>query len=261
MARRDRGFPSLLAVVVTACFALGVTGFVSTTPTSRSGKISVGIFAKETEELPPTRRTRTLWKPDVSDAEVLAIEKEIRESTKARLDLQRVEKLLEDDLEVEEKAIAPDWQVSLAAGSVAGLLTVGTTENWALAMFALVSVYLIANGDPLEEQTPVGATARVVGRATLHSLHALQPKIKAVARVALRGDDKIALLTDRIEQLEAENEKLRLWQKRRNAVDNSLSKYTLTQLKKMARENDLAVGGSKTTLLMRLAEADVLEDV
>jgi hypothetical protein len=101
----------------------------------------------------------------------------------------------------------------------------------------------------------------VVGRATLHSLQALQPKIKAVARVALRGDDKIALLTDRIEQLEAENEKLRLWQKRRNAVDNSLSKYTLTQLKKMARENDLAVGGSKTTLLMRLAEADVLEDV
>jgi hypothetical protein len=92
---------------------------------------------------------------------VLAIEKEIRESTKARLDLQRVEKLLEDDLEVEEKAIAPDWQVSLAAGSVAGLLTVGTTENWALAMFALVSVYLIANGDPLEEQTPVGEYCRL----------------------------------------------------------------------------------------------------
>lgn len=100
-----------------------------------------------------------------------------------------------------------------------------------------------------------------MGRATLHSLQSLQPKIKAVARVAIRGDDQIALLTDRIEQLEAENASLRLWQKRRNKVDNSVSKYTLSQLKKMARENDLAVGGSKTTLLMRLAEADVLEDI
>lgn len=158
MARRDGGFPPFLAFVVTACLAVGATGFVSTAPTSLSVKNSVQLCAKKTQEPPaPPRATRTLWKPDVStDAEVLAIEREIRESTKARLDLQRVEKLLEDDLQVEEKAITSDWQVSLSAGSVAGLLTVGTTDNWTLAMFALVSVYLLANGDPLEEQTPAG---------------------------------------------------------------------------------------------------------
>lgn len=108
------------------------------------------------DETPSPRATRTLWKPDVSDEEVLAIEKEIRESTKARLDLKRVEELLEDDLEAEEKKVSSDWQVSLAAGSVAGLLTVGTTDNWTMAMLALFSVYFIANGDPLEEQTPAG---------------------------------------------------------------------------------------------------------
>lgn len=153
-----RGFPFLLALVVTGCLVVGVTGFASTTSSSLSVKNVIELYAKKTKEPPaPPRATRTLWKPDVStDAEVLAIEKEIRESTKARLDLQRVEKLLEDDVEVEEKAISSDWQVSLAAGSVAGVLTVGTTDNWTLAMFALVSVYLLANGDPLEEQTPVG---------------------------------------------------------------------------------------------------------
>lgn len=152
------GFPFLLALVVTGCLVLGVTGFVCTTTRSLSVKNMVELYAKKTPEPPaPPRATRTLWKPDVStDAEVLAIEREIRESTKARLDLQRVEKLLEEDVQVEEKAISSDWQVSFAAGSVAGILTIGATDNWTLAMLALVSVYLLANGDPLEEQTPVG---------------------------------------------------------------------------------------------------------
>ena len=93
----------------------------------------------------------------------------------------------------------------------------------------------------------------------MHSLRALQPKIKAVARVAIRGDDQVALLMERIEQLEAENAQLRLWQKNRNAVDNSVSKYTLQQLKSKARANKLPVGGSKATLLMRLVEADAID--
>jgi hypothetical protein len=98
-----------------------------------------------------------------------------------------------------------------------------------------------------------------VGRATVHTLKAAQPKVKAVARVAIRGDDQIALLMERIEALEAENANLRLWQKRRTAVDNSLSKYTLAQLKGKARENKLPVGGDKSTLLMRLVEAEVID--
>ena len=98
-----------------------------------------------------------------------------------------------------------------------------------------------------------------MGRATLHSLQALQPKVKLVARAAFRGDNEVALLTQRIEELEAENASLRLWQQRRNAVDDSLSKYTLAELKSTAKKNKLPVGGSKTTLLMRLVEADVID--
>lgn len=104
-----------------------------------------------------------------------------------------------------------------------------------------------------------GAAARVVGRATVHAMRAMQPKAKAVARVALRGDDQMSMLIQRIEDLEAENANLRLWQKRRTAVDDNLSKYTLAQLKSKAKENKLPVGGDKTTLLMRLVEAEVID--
>lgn len=288
MARRSRDFSLFLSVLLAAFLcSTDVTGFGVSSPVStykRSSKTLSTLCA-----LKP-RATRTLYKPkgDESDGklldiEVLAIEREIQESTKARLDLQRVSELLEDDVEVEEMAATSDWQVSLAAGSVAAAVTLGTTDNWTLATFALVSVYVLANGDPLEEQTPAGeytslalflvcsfvayrsflgntgAAARVVGRATMHSLRALQPKMKAVARVAIRGDDQVALLTERIEQLEAENAQLRLWQKRRNAVDNSVSKYTLQQLKSKAREKKLPVGGSKATLLMRLVEAEAID--
>jgi len=93
----------------------------------------------------------------------------------------------------------------------------------------------------------------------MHAVNAWSPKVKSIARMAYRGEDQVALLTERIDALEAENANLRLWQKRRNAVDNAQSKYTLDQLKKKARKNKLPVGGSKTTLLMRLVEADVID--
>ena len=167
MARRSRDFSVCLSVLLAVCLCIvGVTGFgVSTSASRYAGsprQTRSTLCAKKTEALKP-RATRTLYKPkgdesDVKllDKEVLAIEREIQESTKARLDLQRVSELLEDDVEAEEMAATADWQVSLAAGSVAAAVTLGTTDNWTLATFALVSVYVIANGDPLEEQTPAG---------------------------------------------------------------------------------------------------------
>jgi predicted secreted protein len=87
----------------------------------------------------------------------------------------------------------------------------------------------------------------------------LQPKFRAIARVAFKGVSEEALLKQRLDDLELENANLRLWQKRRNAVDDSVSKYTVTELKQKAREHKLPVGGSKTELLMRLVEAEAIE--
>lgn len=87
----------------------------------------------------------------------------------------------------------------------------------------------------------------------------MQPKVRAVARVALKGDNDVAFLKQRIEELEAENANLRLWQQKRNAVDNSLSKHTIDELKSKAFQHNLPMGGSKTQLLMRLVEAGVIE--
>jgi hypothetical protein len=91
------------------------------------------------------------------DNELLLLEREIQESTKAELDLRRVAEILEDDGS-SNYANAPvdSWQVSLAAGSVAGAVTLGVTDNWLLAVIALSGTFVVASGDPLEEQTPAG---------------------------------------------------------------------------------------------------------
>lgn len=109
----------------------------------------------------PHRATRTLYKPKHQEEklvyEVMELEKDIRESTKARLDMQRVAEILEDDTTSTGKARhAEDWQVSLASGSVAALATLGITDSWTFAVLAFTGTYILANGDPLEEQAPYG---------------------------------------------------------------------------------------------------------
>lgn len=163
------------ATVLVSFFAVAVHGFGLSSLGPRS---SVKLAAKKTKEPRATevifspekdengaqipRATRTLYKPrsteviGVSETEVLAIEREIQESTKARLDMKRVAELLEDDVEAEEQTATSDWEVSLAAGGVAAIVALGTTDSWVLATIALASVYFLANGDPLEEQTPAG---------------------------------------------------------------------------------------------------------
>jgi len=175
MAPHARGFSVLLmavfAIMLSVCL-VSVTGFGVSMPVSSfmgSTKSPTKLNAKKSEAIVKPRATRTIYKPKADEngvqAEVLAIEREIQESTKARLDLKRVSELLEDDVEAEERAETSDWQVSLAAGSVAAAVTLGTTDNWTLATFALVSVYVIANGDPLEEQTPAGEKCGFLRRA------------------------------------------------------------------------------------------------
>lgn len=184
MMKRDKFCLLLIGLCLSACL-VSVTGFAPTrasefrsTSALNARRVTEVIRAtevisskadqeekrreKKKIENPFARATRTLYKPrateviGVSDAELLKIEREIQESTKARLDVQRVEAMLEDDMEAEERTTTSDWEVSMAAGGVAGVVAFATTDNLALASIALVGVFLLANGDPLEEQTPAG---------------------------------------------------------------------------------------------------------
>jgi hypothetical protein len=162
-----------LALLLTTCI-FGVYGFSTSPPTERKHlRSSVELFAKKplpfraTTSLssPDIRATRSLYKPkppeddlDLAqlDHELLQLEKEIQESTKVRLDLRRVSQILEEDGTSNAMAPVDGWQVSLAAGSVAGAVTLGVTDSWILAVLALSVTFVIANGDPLEENTPAG---------------------------------------------------------------------------------------------------------
>jgi hypothetical protein len=86
-----------------------------------------------------------------------------------------------------------------------------------------------------------------------------KPKIKAVVRAAMSDQEEIFLLKEKIKQLEVQNSDLQKWKRQRIAVDESLSKFTLDELKEMARRNKLPVGGSKSQLMMRLLENDVTD--
>jgi len=120
-------------------------------------------------------------------------------------------------------------------------------------------VFLLANGDPLEEDSVAGALARVVGRFTLQSVQASQPKVRAIARAAVRGDEELAYLSRRVAELEAENADLALWKQQRQAVDDALSDFNVDELKEKARSNRIAIGGTKSQLLMRLVEAGIVK--
>jgi hypothetical protein len=115
----------------------------------------------------------------------------------------------------------------------------------------------VANGDPLDEDNATGAVARQVGRMTIQSVESSKPKLKAIARAALTDQEEIVLLKQRIKRLEFAKADLELWKERRTAVDENASRYSLDELKDVARRNKLALGGTKSQLLMRILENGV----
>jgi hypothetical protein len=156
--------------------------------------------------------------------------------------------------------MASPWKVSLASASaVTAFVVLATNASLLIAGIVFVAVFFIANGDPLEEddENVTGSMARFVGRYTIQSVESSKPKLKAIARAAISDQEEIGLLKGTIRQLQTENKNLKLWKQRRMIVDQSLSFYTLEELKDMARRNKLPVGGTKSQLMMRLLENDV----
>jgi hypothetical protein len=160
----------------------------------------------------------------------------------------------------EETGLMRPWKIALAAsllGSTATLVFSG--NNLMLSAAVGAAIFLVALADPIDDQSLAGAAARVVGRAALRSVEASQPKVKAVARAVVTGQDELVALKQRVLDLEAENAELRKWKAMRIKAEDRLAEYSLPTLKNLARGQNLPVGGTKLQLLMRLVDARVIE--
>jgi hypothetical protein len=211
----------------------------------------------------------TSQKQDPSD-DIASLEREVMASVQAQLDTKRVvDAFLQNK---PSSSLVPSnsndplpepqqssWQVPAAAAVVASTFSFVIFHSPYVTALVLVSVYIAASGDPLEEDSLAGAVARILGRFTLQSVQASQPKIRALARVVVTGEEEILQLQQRLQQLEEENEQLLLWKTRRIRVDQVLPTYSLDQLKDLARDNGISVGGTKSQLLLRLVEAGIAD--
>lgn len=191
-----------------------------------------------------------------------SIERDVVESANARLDLQRVSKaLLYDDNSTLDQKIQPSskWTIPFAASIACGSATYFMLHSWLISLGVLFGVFVVAAGDPVEEDDIAGSLARVVGRVTINTYEVSKPKIKAVARAALTEGDDITLMQAEIDLLRSENESLKLWKQQREAVDSRLNEFDLARLKELARYHGIKIGGTKYQLLIRLVEAGVVE--
>lgn len=210
------------------------------------------------------KNLRLMTKKGTNEMEILALEKEVVASTKADLDLKRVTQALEVNTSSSEgpeqlAMLAAPWKVSLAAAISVSAFVFAATNSYIVALPVLVGVFLLGNGDPLKEETGAfGALTRLVGRVTIKSVESSKPKLRAMARAAITSEEEISMLKQQIALLQEESAKLSLWKQRRIAVDSSSAKYSLKDLKQLASQNSLPVGGNKSELMMRLVEAEVL---
>ena len=215
--------------------------------------------------LEPSREEEETTKNSVVEDEIKALEKQVLYSTQAELDLLYAKRALTAADTDTTTAMAPQWSIALAGGASAGFFVFILTQNIILGAVATLFIGIVASRDPVHEDDPAGAVARTVGRAALQGVQAAKPKAKALARAAWTGDEEILVLQQQVADLKqqqsalrAQNDALATWKRRRIWVDENLSSYNLQDLKELARNNQLPVGGTKAQLLMRLVEANVI---
>ncbi|CAB9521461.1 expressed unknown protein [Seminavis robusta] len=192
--------------------------------------------------------------PVVADDDIFVVEQQVRASAQARVDQASVTRAVEQV----SPPVVSTWSISVAAGVAAGIACLVATQSLVLAGMATAGIAFVASRNPTEEDNPVGAIARMLGRKTLDTVVEVTPKAKALARVALSGQDELDQLRMEKEQLQTEVKQLRLWKARRTWIDERGPEYNLQQLKELARQNNLLVGGTKSQILMRLIEARII---
>jgi len=152
------------------------------------------------------------------------------------------------------------WQVSFAAATVSSVLVFTLFfHNVYMAVFVFGVVFLVASQDPVNDESLLGAVARLLGRQTIQSYEASLPKLKALARAVVTGEEEILQLQHKLAYLEQENAQLQQWKQIRLTAESTLSNYTVDELKQTARGHNLLVGGTKLQLLIRLLETNVID--
>lgn len=210
---------------------------------------------------------------------IAAIEKQVIASVKSRIDVERVMKALDDssssssdyspanlpmrnDLMYENEDLVAlptttsKWHVAFAAAVVAAGASFGALQNYYLSTCLCCFVFVTATLD--DDDSLSGALARILGRSTIRSVQASQPKIKALARALVTGEEEIVGLKAKVRRLQEENAALLQWKETRMKVDEALPRYSTTELKETARFHGQAVGGTKSEVLLRLVEANVI---
>jgi hypothetical protein len=204
-------------------------------------------------------------KQDQRDTDILDLEEEVKASAQVQLDLKRVSEALDFDPSNLNPPNSPSitasrFQIALAAASVTAAAVFVTIQSFAIAGISFAGIFIVAAKDPMEEDGAIGPGARLLGRAAINSFETTaKPKLKAVARAAITSEKEISNLQKEIHDLKEANAKLQQWKEQRIAVDQNQSKYTLDELKSIAKDHNLPVGGTKPILMMRLLENEVLE--
>lgn len=186
-------------------------------------------------------------------------EAEIQASTKEKSDIQRVQQWLAED---PPSDVYHDngWKVALASGAVCGLACEWATESTILSLATFGAAFWLALRDPLDDDDGLaGPLARIIGRSALQSYQKSQPKLKAVARAAVQGEQAWTELQNQVDELRKENQQLRLYVERREWIDQHQSNFNLEELKVLAQRSRVPYSGvSKTQLMMRLLQVGAL---
>ena len=85
------------------------------------------------------------------------------------------------------------------------------------------------------------------------------PKLKALARAVVTGEEEIQTLKQQLRLLETEVKELRQYKQEREKVDQYLNHFSVSELTALSRQNGLPVSGTKSELLLRLIQYGVLE--
>lgn len=213
---------------------------------------------------------------------IMDMEKEVVASAQLQMDKRKVVDALETKkspkTKTPEKAamMAAPLQISAAAAISAFIGCECVTHSNFLSLIVLAVVFISAFKDPVDDEGLVGAISRILGRATIHTVESSKPRLKRIARAAIVDDDDESFfktdigrqrirtnqdprLARYIQQLEDENASLSLWKERRQMVDQYLPYYSMDDLHSKARQSGIDISCTKSQLVMRLLEADIIQ--
>jgi hypothetical protein len=219
-------------------------------PQSRQRTASPGSLLLAVPQLPGKSKS--------VEEEMVHLERQVMDSAKEKMDYNQLKRALEYPEDSQLTTSPPStWRISLAAASATSIASLFLFGSVSVSVFVLATIFIVASADPLQDDSLLGALARLLGRATLQSYEASQPKVKALARAVVTGNDELGDLRLRLKSLEKQNKDLRKWKKRRLYVETNLHQYSLDELRQQARLHGIPIGGTKLELLQRLVDAGV----